>query len=165
MTEENTEGLEVAEIEELAAEQVTNTTTTKNKGGRPKGSIAKIPLMDLNKRIKVLAKIVNDKEEKTSDRIAAVLAITNILNDKVQKESLENPITTITFEENKVNPSVPPEVTTSTTTPPKKVTKKSKSNEIDFDFDLHDAFEEFEVTEEIESPPLEHIKPDPFSFP
>ena len=68
---------------------------------RPKGSKNKqSPGLSFNKRMKVLQTIINDSSQKTCDRLSAIKTMTDMLSDKVKENTMENPLTTIKFEEN-----------------------------------------------------------------
>lgn len=53
--------------------------------GRPKGSKGKPPTgLPLNKRLKVLQKIILDDTQKSADRLTAIKLMTELLSDKIQ---------------------------------------------------------------------------------
>jgi len=83
---------------------------TPKKRGRPKGSKAQLGL-SLDKRLKILAKIATDQNQKPSDIIAACKEITALLNDKIKNTEEGIQETTIKFEEDKTinKPEIKPE--------------------------------------------------------
>lgn len=91
-----------------------NTTTTpapvqsvikKNKGGRPKGKKNNQGL-SLEKRIKVLQRIILDSNQKTCDRLQAIKTMTDLLADKVRVTESGSETTIIKFEENITKPLI-----------------------------------------------------------
>ena len=76
---------------------------------RPKGSKNKVSQgLPLEKRLKVLQKIILDDTQKTCDRLQAVKTMTELMNDKVKTAQGENPITTLKFTDNiETKPLIP----------------------------------------------------------
>jgi len=67
--------------------------------GRPKGTVLAGSLT-VESRLKILAKIATNKNEKSTDRLSAVKLITEILNDKVRLEEVNGiAITQIAFDD------------------------------------------------------------------
>jgi len=77
---------------------------------RPKGSKNKAGQgLPLDKRLKVLQKIIMDPNEKSVDRLNAIKLMTDMLSDKVKETQSSNPITNISFIEAIKNKPLIPE--------------------------------------------------------
>lgn len=89
--------------------------------GRPKGSLNKAATgLSFEKRMKILAKIIQDENEKSANRLSAIKQMTEMLADKVQViNTNDSPITTIKFEEDtkKIAKDIPKNTNDSTIQP------------------------------------------------